>query len=243
MKRAYRYGYTSYFSNIKLPELITNDLIVQKLEQLRAGDMSVRDDLIIHYLRLVFAIVGRIKANYPQRKHNDLLGSGLLALIECLDSIAKGKGMQAHDNLDAYVHKTIYHEIREFIKTDWIVRPPLNSDWLIAKIEAEGSECLTDLFGTTEYFELSEPTGDSYENVNITNTGRTHGLNTPSPQGLIELRDLLDSFYFTPIEKTIILLRVEGITMKEIGERLGISKVAVHKRLNETIIPRLKQLL
>jgi RNA polymerase sigma factor (sigma-70 family) len=242
MKRAYRKRYKSYFSDIKLPALIPSDLIAEKLLRLRAGDKDIRNDLVLHYLRLVFAIVGRIKADYPKRKHNDLLGTGILSLVECLDSISDGTGMQDHDNLDAYVHKTIYHEIREFIKIDHTVTPPLNSDWLIAKVKEEGTDVYTTLFGTVEYIEVSNDidyTGDEGEESD----GKTYGLFTPSPQEGIEIREILTSFYFTTKEKKIIEMRMEGSTLEDIAKELGISIVAVHKRIRGHIAPRLRTLL
>jgi DNA-directed RNA polymerase specialized sigma subunit len=245
MKKAYRRRYKSYFSEIKLPALISSDLIATKLLQLRAGDKSVRDDLIIHYLRLVFAIVGRIQSNYPKRKHNDLLGAGILALVECLDSISTGAGMIDHDNLDAYVHKTIYHEIKEFIKTDYLVRPPLNSEWLIEKIKEEGTDFLLALFGTTEYFELSSDHGDSkdIDGNDQTQAGHTWGLCTPDPSGGIEVREIISSFHFTTKEKRIIEMRMEGSNFDEIGAELGMSRQAIIKRVYEKIAPRLRTLL
>ena len=243
MKKAYRRRYKSYFSEIKLPALISSDLIATKLLQLRAGDKSVRDDLIIHYLRLVFAIVGRIQSNYPKRKHNDLLGAGILALVECLDSISTGEGMVDHDNLDAYVHKTIYHEIKEFIKTDYLVRPPLNSDWLMDRIKEEGTDFLLTMFGTTEYFELSSDHVGDPDETELGQHDHTYGLCTPDPSGGIEVREIISSFHFTTKEKRIIEMRMEGSNFDEIGAELGMSRQAIIKRVYEKIAPRLRTLL
>jgi DNA-directed RNA polymerase specialized sigma subunit len=244
MKKAYRRRYTSYFSSIKLPALISSDLIASKLEKLRTGDKSVRDDLIMHYLRLVFAITARIRARYPKRDANDLLGAGILALTECLDSIAEGTGMQDHDNLDAYVHKTVYHEIIEYIKTDWLIRPPLNSDWLKETYQSEGAEAFLKLFGTTEYFEASKEDTDICTSDGDTAVeDHTYGLCTPSPLGLIELEEILASFYFTTKEKKMIAMRIAGATYTEIGATLQLTQEAIIKRFKQNIIPRLKQLL
>ena len=241
MKKAYRRRYQSYFSSIKLSALISSDLIADKLEQLRKGDKSVRDDLIVHYLRLVFAITARIRARYPKRDANDLLGAGILALTECLDSIAKGAGMQDHDNLDAYVHKTVYHEVIEYIKTDWLIRPPLNSAWLKEIYQTEGEATFLKLFGTTEYFEVSKQDPDDDQSGDTED--HTYGLCTPSPIGLIELEEILASFYFTTKEKKMIAMRIAGATYTEIGTMLDLTQEAIIKRFKQNILPRLKQLL
>lgn len=244
MKKAYRRRYKSYFSEIKLPALISSDLIANKLEQLRKGDKSVRDDLIVHYLRLTFAITARIRARYPKRDANDLLGAGILALTECLDSIANGTGMQDHDNLDAYIHKTIYHEIIEYIKTDWVVRPPLNSAWLQEIYQTEGEAIFLKLFGTTEYFEVSkqDPHVEHEDDYNAMEEDHTYGLCSPSPIGLIELEEILTSCYFTTKEKKMIAMRLTGATYTEIGSILNLTQEAIIKRFKQNIIPRLKQL-
>jgi hypothetical protein len=153
--------------------------------------------------------------------------------------------MTEHDNLDAYVHKTTYHEIKEFIKTDYLIRPPLNSEWLINRIKKEGTDFLLALFGTMEYLELSS---DHVESKDIdgndqTKDGHTYGLCTPDPSSGIEVREIISSFYFTTKEKRIIEMRMEGSNFDEIGAELGMSRQAIIKRVYEKIAPRLRTLL
>jgi len=245
MQKAYRQRFESYFSHIPLPELIPKDLIAQKLEQLRKGDQVIRDQLILHYMRLVFAIAARVNGKIGQKgRSDDLVLEGLYSLVRCLDRIARNEGMTKHDNLDRCIHATVYHDIIRFVSTDYTVRPPIESDWLKAELKKD-SGIFEQLFHCKQYDEVEKRGAKDFEDATVRQKQMTatHGLATQSSIELLMLQDILESFYFTSKEKIIITRRIEGKTMAEIAKELGLSKVAIHKRLNEGIIPRLKQLI
>jgi DNA-directed RNA polymerase specialized sigma subunit len=107
------------------------------------------------------------------------------------------------------------------------------------RIKKEGPEICVALFGTVDYVELSKEDDD----FNSTEIDKTYGLCTPSPIEGIQIREIINSFYFTPKEKIIINMRMDGMKLEDIGAVLGISAVAVHKRIKEQIAPRLRFLI
>jgi DNA-directed RNA polymerase specialized sigma subunit len=227
------------FTKEKLPPRITEIEIVELLPIVR--DLTHKDHeiartrMIEGFIRLTAAITARYVVRYPHKAW-ELFSVGLLALVTAIDRVAKGLGCEKHDNIAAYVHKYVKYEILEFVKIDHIVRPPLNSPWLLKKLHTYGRNFLYNEFGCIPYIEDNPNDGDEE------NTESEGGRRFIMPPALLHKEqsnydftevELLESEFFTSREKIILRLRLEGYNNARIGRAIGYTEARVGQLIAE----------
>ena len=200
-----------------LPQPLSAEEEQQVMERLRGGDDSVKEQLIVHNLRLVVYISKKFESSNPVNLE-DLISIGTIGLIKAVNTFCPEKNIK----LATYASRCIENEILMFLrkstqyKNDLSIDEPLNVDW-------DGNELLlSDVLG-------SEPdtVGREIENE-------------------AERRQLMAAVHrLAPREQQIMQLRfgLDGRrdhTQKEVADLLGISQSYI-SRLEKRIISRLRK--
>lgn len=206
------------------------------LMRCRRGDSKARDVLILSFIGLASAIACRLAAHYPNRDE-DILGEALRCMIECIDNVIKGN-QHDHKTLAKYIHKTVFWNCQEYVKVDFTVRPPLNSDWMKQRVIEYGSyhDALEMLRCVPYEVEQSE---GSFMSDYINKETVNKDLPEQNPYAVFVENELEQSDFFTPREKKIIQARLEGYDDDEIGQMLGLTKARVgqiRKGLHKKVI-------
>lgn len=199
-----------------LPEPLSKSEEEALLSRLASGEQEVREDLIVHNLRLVVYIAKKFESSGVNIE--DLISIGTIGLIKAVNTFRPEKNIK----LATYASRCIENEILMFLrktvahKADVSIDEPLNVDW-------DGNELL-----------LSDILGSAAEEIH-------EGVEYDD-----EKRILLQSIQMLPQrERTIMCLRF-GIgggreyTQKEVAELLGISQSYI-SRLEKRILERLRK--
>lgn len=199
-----------------LPEPLTKAEEEALLQRLAQGDASVREDLIVHNLRLVVYIAKKFENSGVNVE--DLISIGTIGLIKAVNTFRPEKNIK----LATYASRCIENEILMFLrkigthKSDVSIDEPLNVDW-------DGNELLlSDVLG-------SEP-DEIHENLEYAD----------------EKKLLLESVHTLPERERMIMDMRFGLggqtehTQKEVAEALGISQSYI-SRLEKRIIDRLRK--
>ena len=183
-----------------LPEPLSKEKEEALLARLAAGEKEVREDLIVHNLRLVVYIAKKFESSGVNIE--DLISIGTIGLIKAVNTFRPEKNIK----LATYASRCIENEILMFLrktgthKADVSIDEPLNVDW-------DGNELL-----------LSDVLGSAADEIH-------EGLEYDD-----EKRILLNSIEMLPQrERTIMSLRFgldggRAYTQKEVAELLGISQ-------------------
>lgn len=216
LKNALRLGDLHYINGPQtLPEPLGRAEEEALLCRLAAGETQVREELIVHNLRLVVYIAKKFESAYANVE--DLISIGTIGLIKAVQTFRPEKKIK----LATYASRCIENEILMFLRktgahrTDISFDEPLNVDW-------DGNELL-----------LSDILGSGTEEVH-------EGLEQDD-----ERRTLLRAVQELPArERTIMRLRfgLDGKperTQKEVADLLGISQSYI-SRLEKRILARLR---
>ncbi len=199
-----------------LPEPLSKEKEEALLARLAAGEKEVREDLIVHNLRLVVYIAKKFESSGVNIE--DLISIGTIGLIKAVNTFRPEKNIK----LATYASRCIENEILMFLrktgthKADVSIDEPLNVDW-------DGNELL-----------LSDVLGSAADEIH-------EGLEYDD-----EKRILLNSIEMLPQrERTIMSLRFglgggRAYTQKEVAELLGISQSYI-SRLEKRILERLRK--
>lgn len=186
------------------------------LEQWAQGDLSARNRLVEHNLRLVAHI---IKKYYTQASNQeDLISIGTIGLIKAINTFRADKNIK----LATYASRCIENEILMYLRKNSAQRTevsfdePLNTDW-------DGKELLlSDVLGTDGDVVMGPIEAD------------------------VDRKLLAEAVsQLSPREKDIISLRFglggrKELTQKEVADRMGISQSYI-SRLEKRIISRLRR--
>lgn len=199
-----------------LPEPLTKEEEEALLARLQSGESAVREELIVHNLRLVVYIAKKFETSGVFVE--DLISIGTIGLIKAVNTFRPEKNIK----LATYASRCIENEILMFLrktsthKADVSIDEPLNVDW-------DGNELLlSDILG-------SEP--DSiHENLEYDD----------------EKNLLLKCVRTLPARERMIMNMRFGLdgesehTQKEVADLLGISQSYI-SRLEKRILGQLKK--
>lgn len=183
--------------------------------KISSGEEKLRQQLIIHNLRLVVYIAKKFES--PNCSVEDLISIGTIGLIKAVNTFSPDRNIK----LATYASRCIENEILMFLrkstqlKNEVSIDEPLNTDW-------DGNELL-----------LCDILGSEADTVNI-NIERE-----------LEIRELLVAVSkLSERESTIMELRFglnghKEHTQKQVADMLGISQSYI-SRLEKKIIDRLK---
>jgi len=199
-----------------LPQPLDKNAEAELLTRYSAGDISVKDSLIVHNLRLVVYIARKFDA--VGAGIEDLISIGTIGLIKAVNTFCPDKNIK----LATYASRCIENEILMYLrkttplKLEVSIDEPLNIDW-------DGNELL-----------LSDILGSDSDIVN-------RGIEQQDE--LVTLHKLVANLQSR--EKLIMEMRfgLSGYkehTQKEVADKLGISQSYI-SRLEKRIIERLKK--
>jgi RNA polymerase sigma factor FliA len=233
----------------------------------RTGDKALRDRLILTYAPLVKFVAGRLGSGLPAHvEENDLVSYGLLGLIGAIERYEPDRDVKFETYAIARIKGSIIDELRAM---DWVPRSVRSRareiERAIAQLEAqlhraptdaeiaeklgisqeELDESLTDISRTSiaaldELWTLSSGSGDQVALIDT-----IEDTSGPEPQAALdqtEMREALgESIARLPErEKVVITLYYfEELTLREIGEVLGVTESRV-SQLHTKAILRLK---
>lgn len=199
-----------------LPKPLSREREAELIARMDEGDLSVRNELIEHNLRLVAYIARRFENTGIGM--DDLISIGTIGLIKAVNTYRSDKSIK----LATYASRCIENEILMYLRKNAAQRAevsldePLNTDW-------DGNELLlSDILGTEEDV-VMKPIEEATDRQLLA-------------QAIAQLN---------PREREIITLRFgldggEEQTQKEVAERMGISQSYI-SRLEKKIIARLKR--
>ena len=186
------------------------------LEQWGRGDLSARNRLVEHNLRLVAHI---IKKYYTQAANQeDLISIGTIGLIKAINTFRADKNIKLATYASRCIENEILRHLRKTanLKSEVSFDEPLNTDW-------DGNELLlSDILGTESDLVMRPIEAD------------------------VDRKLLSDAVArLSPREKDIISLRFglggrKELTQKEVADRMGISQSYI-SRLEKRIISRLRR--
>ncbi len=215
LKLTNRYEVHYINGNETLPPPLTNDEERKLLIKIQSGDEHLRQQLIIHNLRLVVYIAKKFESTSCSVE--DLISIGTIGLIKAVNSFSPERNIK----LATYASRCIENEILMYLrkttqlKNEVSIDEPLNTDW-------DGNELL-----------LCDILGSEADVVNI------------DIEKELEIKQLLLAVSrLSERESTIMELRFglngkKEHTQKQVADMLGISQSYI-SRLEKKIIDRLK---
>ena len=202
-------------NNNSFPHPLSSEKEAEYLAKFKAGDMSARDILIKHNLRLV-AYIAKKYTNYPDQE--ELVSVGSLGLMKAINTYELGKGTQ----LATYASRCIENEILMCLRSQRKLAGTISLYENVGR-DKDGNETeLIDILSIDE-----ETVYASLENEMVKNA----------------ILKLIDK-HLSPREKKIVLLRF-GLqdalirTQQEVSDILKISRSYV-SRIEKSALEKLK---
>lgn len=228
------------------------------------GDQSAREHLILHYSPLVKYVAGRVSANLPQTVENaDLISYGIFGLIDALEKFDTDRGIKFETYAIARIKGAIIDELRAL---DWVPRSvrarardierayvALEGRFKRTPSDAEVADELSisvrelqDTFTKLSYTsvasfeELWAPGGEKDDSTNLMSMVRDDSAEDPvSMFETEEIKTILGKAIERLPERermVIALYYYEGLTLKEIGEVLGVTESRVSQLHTKSVL-------
>ena len=202
----------------KIPRALDREQNEQLYARVMAGDGKAREEMIEGNMPLVIAKVDAYIGCHPQVAYlrDDLHSTGFLALVKAVNTMAE------HDepcnvNPTGYISVAITHEIARVI-------------------EKESAMGLTSISESED-----RPSSDrDVPEVGHDIPESTTDVNESAVQGLFELREVLQSCCESDKERTLLRMREEGHSDREIAEALGLPHITTF-RLRKELEERFNQ--
>ena len=231
------------------------------------GDLKARDQLILAYSPLVKYVAGRVGTGLPSHiDEGDLVSYGLLGLIGALERFDPSRNIKFETFAISRIKGSIIDELRAL---DWVPRSVRSwarkVESAVTRLENELMRAPTDEetaaalgIGVEEFQDILnqiscssvvaldefwDATSSGQDRVNLIETMEDRGA--PDPSRAYRVRDVKDTLAaaiqrLPEREKIVIGLHYyEGLTLKEIGEVLGVTESRV-SQLHSKAILRLK---
>lgn len=228
----------------------------------RCGDVASRNVLIEHYLPLVKYSAERLSVRFPKSvERDDLHSVGILGLMDAIEKFDPARNVK----FETYGVRRIEGTIRDYIrKTDWVprlvraqakrlqaVRQRLESLFGRSPTDIElADELGMDIGRFHAHQQKAAALGLVSLNAALTDDGEgVSGIDmiadqkSQSPFAQAHQRDvqaLIKKGLSRPEQLVVILYYYEQMTMKEIGQTLGISESRVCQ-LHSGILARLRE--
>ncbi len=213
-------GLRNEINYINGPEVLPPPLSAEEEKEIMLrydeGDDSVKEELIVHNLRLVVYIARKFDS--AGSTIEDLISIGTIGLIKAVNTFCPSRGIKLATYASRCIENEILMHLRKTnqLKTEVSIDEPLNIDW-------DGNELL-----------LSDVLGSDADIVN-------KGIEIEDERNLL----LLLINRLSPRERQIMQMRfgLSGYsehTQKEVADNLGISQSYI-SRLEKRIIERLKK--
>lgn len=205
------------------------------VQQLRNGDDSVSERIIIHFLGLARSLSRHAVARHPERA-DDIRSVAAMWLVQ---AVRQASRRMYNNSIGPYITTTVRLGIREFLQRDHILRIPKDA-WAkkIASLnlddldDYEKMKALKELKQNSLVFQASVPDGVGGFLEDFVEGSPGLSVITFDSNGIIvnEMKRFLNLSYF---EQAVLDYRMEGYTLKEVGASLNTSDVTIHKTLRK----------
>jgi RNA polymerase sigma factor FliA len=235
-----------------------------------AGDAGARERLVVAYSPLVKFVAGRIGARLPSHvEQADLISYGMVGLVEAMDRFEPGRELRFESFAMHRIRGAIIDELRSL---DWVPRSvrarardieaansslehelgraPTDAELAerLKLSEAELQEALLQIANSSilaleELWITPDASGDR---VSLLDT--LEDENAPDPQAALDEREinerLSEAIQDLPERETLVvaLYNFENLTLREIGEVLGVTESRV-SQLHSKAVLRLRSRL
>ncbi|MDO8962966.1 MAG: RNA polymerase sigma factor WhiG [Coriobacteriia bacterium] len=228
------------------------------------GDVSAREQLILHYSPLVKYVAGRVSANLPQTVENaDLISYGIFGLIDAIQKFDMERGIKFETYAIARIKGAIIDELRSL---DWVPRSvrarardieraimALESRLLRTPTDVEVAaelaipvKDLQDTFAKLSYTsivsfeELWAPGGEKDEKSTLMSMIRDDSADDPVLMfESEEIKEILAGAIerLPERERTVVVLYYyEGLSLKEFGQVLGVTESRVSQLHTKAVL-------
>ncbi|TLM77537.1 MAG: RNA polymerase sigma factor WhiG [Actinobacteria bacterium] len=233
-------------------------------QRYKDGDPDAREQLILNYSPLVKYVAGRLSASLPQTVETaDLISYGIFGLIDAIEKYDPDRGIKFETYAIARIKGAIIDELRAM---DWVPRSvrararEIEAAYIKLENELkrvpEDEEVAAELGLTLRelqgiFTKLSYTSVVSFEEMWGGNSDREDRAATPGslrddgaedPVAVFESKEikqiLASAIERLPErEKTVIMLYYyEGLTLKEIGEVLGVTESRVSQLHTKSVL-------
>lgn len=230
----------------------------------KKGELSLRNQLMEHYLPIVRYNAERIGAKLPDEiEHDDLVSAGIFGLMDAINAFDLARGVKFETYCAPRIRGAILDELRSL---DWVPRLVRSRGHKLDRATRE----LETLLGRTpaatevaahlklpriEYdkfareakavaqFSLSRKYGESDSNKEVCEIDVIQDKRGKSPLRELQRKDLMELMTrgLSRAERLILVLYYfEEMTMKEIGVTLDLSESRV-SQMHSAILLRLKE--
>jgi RNA polymerase sigma factor (sigma-70 family) len=196
------------------------------LARLQAGDADARQEMIERNMPLVIKCVERmVKKHSKLRKHfDDLVGTGFLALTTAVDALGQAKqNTEAPTSPTGYLKTAIYHDLCEEISYSTTVRLPRQTlnRW---KLDGSLAEKETPIVQSLDALQAEILAGRAPQDNNMIQLDR-------NLEHFETLEDVLQCCR-SDLEREVVLLRAQGLTVEEVGQQVNRDKGHVARILS-----------
>ena len=198
-----------------LPEPLSKEMEELYIEKMQQGDISAKEQLIEHNLRLVVFLAKKYENTGVDLE--DLVSIGTIGLIKGIQTFQSGKNIK----LATYASRCIDNEILMHLRKNKKTKTEISIDASLS-LDGEGNELhLEDVLGTDADIVTREIEEASDKKIML--------------QEVMKLK---------PRDRDIIVLRYgllgnDELTQKEVAEKLGISQSYI-SRIEKKVIKRLR---
>lgn len=203
------------YNQMCLPEPLSEEEEKEYVTKMLSGDLSARNYLIEHNMRLVVFIAKRFES--PKVLLEDLISIGSMGLIKGVETFKLDKNIK----LATYASRCIENEILMFLRKVSKQKVEVSLDEAL-NIDGDGNELLlADVIPTNQTLAIDEAISSEKERM------------------MYEAIEKLSAREKEIITMRFGLYRTEELTQKEVADKLGISQSYI-SRLEKKIIDKLK---
>ena len=203
------------YNQMCLPEPLNEEEEKIYVTRMLEGDLSARNTLIEHNMRLVVFIAKRFES--PKVLLEDLISIGSMGLIKGVETFKLDKNIK----LATYASRCIENEILMFLRKVSKQKNEVSLDEAL-NVDGDGNELLlADVIPTNQMLAIDEAISNEKERI------------------MYEAVEKLNAREKEIITLRFGLYRCEEMTQKEVADKLGISQSYI-SRLEKKIIDKLK---
>lgn len=210
-------GFISGYAG-KLPQRLPDDVMLLKIKQLRTGDDSVRDEIILQYMHLAIHIVTKYVTYFPQ-KYDDLMS---VATVSLVTAVSRFHGIAKDDNLGAYIRTCLHGEIARFIQQeDHTIQITTRGFEKAVKKASDDKISVASCLPQTKSIESNSNNSEvSKDNLLFLSPN----LSTTDDNTDVEINEILLKCNFTRFEMLVYERLIQGMDGADIARELGYSK-------------------
>lgn len=169
-----------------------------------ATEPKAKDALVIYYIPLAASIAARYAYKFPN-KDVDILSEAIAAMTETVNNVVKDQNEP--DHAVKRIHTRIKFAIQNYISSDCLVVPPVNSEWFRKQNKESNNDLLTAAHA-------SKQLDDSI-------------FEAPSTLDDLWINDILSHRVLDEDEVKVVRWKLEGYTDVEIALIMGRTKSRV----------------